>query len=339
MTDQGMPAGAFPPPMPGAPEPEPKRAIKPWMWWAGGGGLAFVALAVVAGVVGVNLVAGAGGGAKATAQQYLDAIAKGDAAAASTLARVDTKDEDNALLTGQALSKAERITAVSVGEADKSARSDRTYVPVKFKLSGKSYSWYVYVDRDDKGWFVSEGLAGAVPSAPYKLEYKVVGSDVVVGDKADGLRAYPGVYGVSPSNKYFTLAGDKKFVISPEFDDFDFALAPSDAYIEEAQEQVNAHFDACAAKTTFDDVEDCGISLDYPDDIPTSKANAAVTIVEYPRVLFSDRGIGMTSGSFTARISGPNYSGEPAVEDVTGEIGYVRLHVAFAKGKLVATVD
>lgn len=339
MTDQGMPAGAFPPPMPGAPEPEPKRAIKPWMWWAGGGGLAFVALAVVAGVVGVNLVAGAGGGAKATAQQYLDAIAKGDAAAASTLARVDTKDEDNVLLAGQALSKAKHITAVSVGKVVTSSRSDRAVVDVRYKLDGKSYRDSIEVDRDDEGWFVTEGMAYDLPYAPYQTGYKLAGSDQVVASEDDALVAYPGVYTLEAPNDYFTLTGDKTMAVTAEYGELDIELTPSSSYLEEAQKQLDAHFDACAAKTSYYDLEDCGIDLDYPDQILSTKATVAVTIVDYPKVSTEKDGLALSGGSFTAKASGPTYGGSQATEDVTAELGYVNFGVKFTKGKLVVTVD
>lgn len=342
MTDQQNPQPITPPTArPAPPEGDrPRRRVKPWMWWAGGGGVAFVGLSVAAVVVGTMLVTGAGGGARSTAQQYLDAIAKGDAVSANRLGRVDTSDADNALATNAALAKATHITAVKIGRIQSSARSDRTYVDVAYKVGGRSFTDGIELNRDDKGWFVSEGLLHEIPNAPYDTSYRVAGSDRVIEDDEWDLVAYPAVYTVAAPSAYFTVTGDKTVLVSPDgARELDIELTPTDKLVREAQKQVDAHFDGCAKQTSYSGLDDCGIDLDYPDHVLSSSATAAVTVVEHPKVTGSKDGLSLDGGSFTAKISGPTYSGASGAEDVTGSLGYVSAGWQITDGKLVVTVD
>lgn len=332
------PTGPGVPPPPGA----PRRGLRPWVWWVIGGSAAFLVLVVVGVIAIVSLILG-GNGAKNVAQDYVSAIAKGDASAANKLARV-TRGDESALLTDAVLRKAVRITAPSVTRTVTSGQSDLTLASVTYKLAGKSYRATIELDRDDKGWYVARGLTY---SLPYVMSndtgYRLAGSDAVITTSSD-LSAYPGVYTMEAPNRFYTIKGTTKVTVAADASSLKgVQISPSQAYLDEVQKQVDAHYDECAAKTGYYDIEDCGIQLSYPDDISTSKATVKVTIVDYPKVTISDDDsyydFNIDGGSFTATISGTNYSGAAATEKLTGEAGYISADIKVDDDKVVVTFN
>lgn len=302
---------------------------------------AFLVLAIGAVVTVVLLAGSVGGSAKETAQQYLDAIAKGDAKAANALARVDGSDKNSVLLSNAVLSKATRITAPTVTKIIHGDSAELVKANVSYKLDGKSFQGTVDVERDDDGWFVARGLTYALPSIPYDVDtFRIAGvADEL--DRHDTNRvAYPGVYKLLPPNKFFTLSGDKKLLVSRDYRPLGkLELVPSDAYLAAVQKALNAQIDACAVKTVFSEIEDCGLDLGFPSNIPAKTSSVAVTVGEYPVVSAAEGSstyaFSVDDGAMSAVISGPDYGGKAGTEDITVALTSYGIKVGIIDGEVV----
>lgn len=321
-----------------------KPAVPHWVWWVIGGAVAFAAVAIVAIVVIANLLGG--GGAKAVAQDYLNDIAKGNASAANKLARVEASEGENFLLTNAVLGKAQHITAPVVSRTLSSRSSDLTQASVTYKLAGKTYRGTIELDKDDKGWYVSRGLTYNVPFVSSSIPgYSVPGAEHSLTSKDSEVVAYPGVYSIQAPNKYYELAGSPKLTVAADsYQVKDLKLTPSQAYLDEVQKQVDAHYAECAAKTAYYDVEDCGIDLSYPSNMSVSKSTVAVTVDESPKVEISDDSdsyyqFKIGPGKFSAVMTGSDYSGNPASENLTGQAGYISADIKIDDDKVVVTFN
>lgn len=302
---------------------------------------AFLVLAVGAVVTVMLLVGSAGGGGKETAQQYVDAIAKGDAKTANALARVKTSDKNNVLLSNAVLSKATRITAPTVTKVIHGNSAELVMATVSYKLDGKSFTGTIDVERDDDGWFVARGLAYSIPGIPYGVDsFRIAGVDGEL-DRSDRDRvAYPGVYKLLPPNKFHTLSGDTKLLVSRDFRSLGkLELLPSDVYVAAAQKALNAQIDACAAMTVYSEIEDCGLDLGFPSNILRNTASVAVTVGEYPVVSAAGGSstyiFNIDDGVMSAVISGPDYGGNAGTEDITVALTSYGIKVGIVDGEVV----
>lgn len=327
----------------------PRKGMRPWAWWLIGGGAALVVIIVVAVVVAV--VVSANSGAKPVADQYLSAISKGDAKAANQLARVDTSDEKDALLTKGVLSNAvKHITDAKVTKLASSRSSDLTYATVTYELGGKAYHSQIELDKDSKGWYVRQGLTFNLPvstaaSAASDAGYTLKGGDVAITTDNYDVVAYPGVYRAEAPNEFFTLSDDVQVTVAPDAATTlkDLKLTPSKAYIDDVQKQVDAHFDKCAAMTDYYDIEDCGIELGFPDNVMITGAKVAVKVGEYPEVEVNDSDdynlFKLGDGSISATITGSTYDGGTGSEQIEAGAGYTSADISIKDGKVVVDFD
>jgi hypothetical protein len=345
MSDSNLPADNQDQQFYAAQPGEKKKPVVPhWVWWVIGGALAFAAVAIVAIVLISSLLAN--GGAKAVAQDYLNDIAKGKAAAANTLARVDAKDGSNVLLTDTVLADAKRITSPAVTRVVTSRSSDLTQVSVSYKLAGKSYRGFIELDKDDKGWFVSRGLTYQLPYVSSTIPgYAVPGSDHAITSDDSEAVAYPGVYSIEAPNKFYDIDGSPTLTVAADsYQLKNLKLTPSKAYLDEVQKQVDAHYAECAAKTGYYDVEDCGIELSYPSNLAVSKSTVAVKVDESPKVEISDDAdsyyqFKIGPGKFSGTVTGSDFSGNPATEALTGQAGYISADIKIDDDKVVVTFN
>jgi len=327
-----------PAPNPYAPAPGTKTGIRPWVWWVIGGAVALVVVIIVAVVLFVSLLSG--NGAKGVAEQYLNDIANGDAKAANALSRADASDF---LLTDAVLAKAKRITDPAVTRTLSNRGSDQTQVSVAYKLGGKTYRDTIELDKDDKGWFVSRGLVYTLPYVSSSIAgFTVAGADQTITSDDSELSAYPGVYTLGAPNRFYDLAGSPTLTVAAgSYADLKLDLTPSAEYLSEVQKQVDAHYAECATKTVYYDVEDCGIDLSYPANMPASSSTVAVTVVESPKVAVGDGSsyyqFKIGEGSFTAVLTGADYRGNPATENLTGRAGYISADISIKDDKVVVT--
>lgn len=346
---QGSPAQVPPPYLAAPPVGVPtgvSAKSKKVLVWIIAAAVAFVVLAIGAVVTVLLIVNAAGGGdAKAMAQKYLDAIAKGDATTANSLARVDTSDENNVMLTNAVLSKATRISAPSVTNVIEGSSSELVLVSVSYKLDGKSFKGTVEIDRDSDGWHVAKGLDLPVPSVPYGVDsFRIAGVDGELDRRDTNRVAYPAVYKLLPPNSFYTLSGNTKLLVTRDYRPIGkLDLVPSASYIAAVQKELNAQIDACAALATFAEVRDCGLDLGYPSALPSSTANVAVAIAEYPVVSApgknSTYAFELTDGVMSAVVSGPDYRGNPATEDVTAGLRSYGIKAGVENGTVVVTLN
>ncbi|MEO7018233.1 MAG: hypothetical protein ABI067_17115 [Leifsonia sp.] len=281
-----------------------------------------------------------GNGAKPVAEQYLNDLAKGNASAANKLARVKL-DDKNFLMTDRVLKGAVHLDSPSVERVIGSSSSDLSDVAVRYKLNGKSYRGIIELDKDDKGWYVSRGLTLQIPyvSSSIRAGYRVEGSDSTITSESSDLIAYPGVYKVTAPNKYYVVKTSAKLTVAADVYDFKgLALTPSQAYLSEVQKQVDAHYADCAAKTSFYDLDTCGIQLSYPANLPTSTSTVAVKVVQSPKVTISTDSLyefQVDGGSFTAAMTGTTFSGAPGTENLTGKADSFSADIKIDNDKVV----
>lgn len=352
------PAAPAPAPVPAPEQPNPYTAAQPgaygpppskkspvvprWVWWVIGGAVAFAAVVIVGIVLIANLLGN--GGAKSVAQDYLNDIAKGKASAANKLARVEAGDEDF-LLTDKVLGQAQRIASPTVTRTLASRSSDLTQVSVTYKLAGKSYRGTIELDKDDKGWYVSRGLTYQLPFVSSSIPgFSVPGAEHPVTSEDSEAIAYPGVYAIQTPNKFYDLEGSPKLTVAADsYQLKDLKLTPSKAYLDEVQKQVDAHYAECATKTSYYDVEDCGIELSYPSNLSVSRSTVAVKVDESPAVAIDDSDsyyqFKIGPGKFSAVITGTDFSGNPATENLTGAAGYISADIKIDDGKVVVTFN
>ncbi|MGN6426183.1 MAG: hypothetical protein ACTHMF_05130 [Leifsonia sp.] len=317
-----------------------KRGIRAWVWWVIGGAAALVILVVVGAVVLFNVLLG-GSGARSVAEQYVNAIATGDASAANALARVDSSDENYGLLADAVLDEAELISSPKLTSVQKSPSSDLTQVAVAYKLAGKSYRGTFELEKDEKGWYVSRGLTYQLPYVSSALPgFRVAGADALITSKSADVTAYPGVYDIQAPNKYYELAGDPKLTVAPDAYELEqLDLTPSAAYVAEVQKQLDAHYAQCATKTDYYEVEDCGIDLSRPSELATSQSTVAVTVEESPKVTVGETGslykFEIGGGKFSAVMSGTTYLGAAGTENLTGQAGYLSADISITADGVV----
>ena len=143
---------------------------------------------------------------------------------------------------------------------------------------------------------------------------------------------------------YYTLDGSPVLTVAADtYELKNLKLTPSQAYLDEVQKQVDAHYAECAAKTSYYDVEDCGIELSYPGNLSVSSSTVAVTVDESPKVDIDDSDsyyqFKIGPGKFSTVITCTDFSGNPATENLTGEAGYISADIKIEDDKVVVTFN
>ncbi|QDZ13965.1 hypothetical protein [Humibacter ginsenosidimutans] len=292
-----------------------------------------------------------GNGAKAAAESYLSALAKGDATSANRLAHVNTAEHDNAMLTNSVLSSAKaKITDAKVTRTASSRSSDLTYVYVTYSLGGTSYHDTMQLQKDAKGWYVREGLTYRLPmldgsSSSSNAGYSVKGSSTAVTVDDYGMVAYPGLYEATSPNQFYTLSESVTVTAAPDAATTikGVSLTPSQKYVDAVQKQVDAHYDKCATLTDYYQIEDCGIELGFPDNVMITGSKVAVKIGTHPKVSVDDSDsynqFKLDDGSFSATITGETYDGGTGSEQIEAGAGYASADITIKDGKVVVTFD
>ena len=262
----GAPAGAQPFVGAGSPAPAPMspRAKKVLVRSLIAGGA--VVLVVIAGVVTTSVLRANVWGPAPTVRSYVDAIARGDAAAAERLSEVPA---DASMLDATVLKSAEdRPEDVRVGRVTTSG--DTALATVSFTQGGKNRSGQVtlrrtgtaFVVKDE--WRVTQPLAATVSvTASSALE----GAPVTVGGKKVGeiedgqfrSLAYPGKYAVQVGgSKYFTGGTKSVSVGSSSSSSYvDFEPKATEQLTKDAEQYVTDLIESCAEKTDVDALSGC----------------------------------------------------------------------------------
>ncbi|NUU12989.1 hypothetical protein HP507_03945, partial [Curtobacterium pusillum] len=261
----GQPAGAQSFAGSGTPAPAPMspRAKKVLVRSLIAGGA--VVVVVIAGAVTTSVLRSNVWGPAPTVRSYVDAIARGDAAAAERLSEVPT---DASMLDSTVLkSAADRPKDVRVGRV--TTNGDSALATVTYTQGGKNRSGQVTLRRTGTTflvkdeWRVTRPLADtvsvtasdALEGAPVTVGGKKVGE---ISDGAFRSLAYPGTYDVRVGgSKYFT-GGTKTVSVGGATSSYvDFQPKATKQLTIDAEAYVTDLIESCAAKTDVDALSGC----------------------------------------------------------------------------------
>ncbi|GAA3590411.1 hypothetical protein GCM10022198_12860 [Klugiella xanthotipulae] len=262
--------------------------------------------------------------ARETAQNYIEAVAAGDATEANALAHLSTADPQHRLLTDKVLGAASPITEVQLGEdgwgTDLDSAENSALYQVGYTLDGEDSLDFIELEKNSAGeWVVTEGLVSDsdLSADLYGARFALPGDSSDAGENFDTAATssanaflYLGVYTLKTPNSFFTVSGDSTVALgSSGLRITDTQLTPSPAFVAEAQKQINAQIDECALSKDFYEFSLCGLHFGYPEsgmlNAPTT-VTTTVTITEYPTLTLPDTAFGdatLTNGNITATVS------------------------------------
>ena len=200
--------------------------------------------------------------AQATAQDYFDALAAGDASAANALTvGGGPSARDAPFLTDAVLAAAtERISGVTVLPADDPMDTFDQRVIVSYSLAGEEYEEEFTLRLGEPEWGVLRTWQLPRPVTS-KLIFLVNGpgtltlSGLPVNPDSVAGRAelFPAVYplGVVESAWVGLAAGDESVVVAPGLDAPGYTLVPTDALTAEVQRQMDEFLEACVAQLFY----------------------------------------------------------------------------------------
>lgn len=301
-------------------DPKQKKRIILWSSIAGG---ALVLIAAAA--ISISVINSTAFGPQAKVEDYLKAIAAGDAKLATSLVAPDpsiidagddaaddatgddadadadapTAVDPKALLTNEVLKAAdERITNPKVGRV--SSRNGEAYVEVTYELAGKRYDDSVSLKSEGKQflffdqWKLESSLVGSINV------YTGLGSTAfsVNGINFDGttdesLFAYPAVYTVAPPESKY-LAGDPQTVTLTSYSAgegsafIDINVTATEALTTEVTAQVVAMIEKCLDATTLDTT--CGVMPSWQQEQFTSVGPVTWALTSPPTIKVDEGG-------------------------------------------------
>lgn len=225
----------------------------------GGVGLLLVIILVVALVVVPLANQNSGGQPAAAVEQYITAIAEGDAETALSFID-DTLPLDRTLLTDEALAASAElapITDIEVGEA--TVDTYTAIVPVTFLLGGTPVATEFELsdyDRDGE-WLMYSATAEISLYALDGIDFTVNGVPV----DGTSVEVFPGTYEIATTLERFTITGETTITVTePGYVDAGtIEPALTDEAIEEFRAVVRAAVDACVASKTL--TAGCGLDL------------------------------------------------------------------------------
>ncbi len=233
------------PPVDGSARPKKKRT---WLWVT----LVVVALLLVgAGIGGYFLLRDDGKAAiSEAAQQYYQAIADGDAAAA--LDRLASEPSSTALLTDDVLAASTKAAPISdIATVVESSTADEAQVTVEYQMGGQGVEQTLTVQKIDGDWKVGQGTATVdlTAAGTGSLPLQLNGSPV---DEPSQAVLFPGSYTLTTTAPYVVL-GDNTFEVT-DIDVVEAAAVTAtltDDGVAAFQAAVRGSVDACVAATTI----------------------------------------------------------------------------------------
>ncbi|GAB3616512.1 hypothetical protein GCM10027416_10690 [Okibacterium endophyticum] len=284
-------------------------------------------LLLIIGAVVINVINTSSYGPQASVQNYLQALSQGKASEANKMASPGDNEAATALLSDEILGESPELIK-NPKVTDVTTTGDSAYAQFTYSLDGITYDGQLSLSNTGKQglffdtWTIDEPLVS--PLYVYLnqgTEASVNGVNVDFGEEYS-LDAYPAVYEVAaPDNTFFEAEAQTVAVgtgSKASYEGLEITLTPTEALTEEAQKQVNAHLDDCAAMTEIDP-EGCNLDISwYLDFLDVSSAK--YTVVEYPTVVVDESGryFETEGGEVEAVVSGTPYSeGDPT------EVSYV----------------
>lgn len=328
------------PPLTGTPSLTPRQRERVKLVSIVVGGLAVIALAAT---LVIHWLSSAFFGPGPLVQDYLNALASGNATAATAMVDPGIPNSQRAALTDAVLQGASaRIDGVRV--SDPTEDGDRVSVPVEFSVDGQRVSTAVTAERDGTSWLVfptwrlTSGLAQPVSvSSPAGLN--VSGTDIAPApspgassgsgsastDLSDAeLYFYPGVYTVTGATDratatWLSASTQKLTVGEPQVSSRSSAATvaitvdASPALTAEVSKQLHSFIDTCAATGQARPTVN-GATCPFSTYNPDGKTEWKVT--SYPEITVSARSDGeglqvqtTTSGKVVSTTTTPGYLG------------------------------
>lgn len=333
MTDPAAPhhaTGAIPP------QPTPGRSIKgrivAWI-------VAAVVVLVVAAVGGVLVVTTVtrGPSAQEVAEQYLQHIADGEAAAASELVAAQPEEveglSDPSLLTDEVLGAAvERISDVRVEPAPGSEDADTSVrFDVGYTLAGETYESSLALQRvEGEGfapgrWQVRSAMTDRFIVTQGDPAFLLSGVEMQTVQSGEflPLALYPAVYPIAAVDPTFFETDRDELVITggptmPE----KVLLVPNQHLVDEVQQQVDAFFDDCVTQTTW---RPDGCPINGPLDARTVPVEWIIDTYPTVELLLDGEMFRADGGSIRAVYTPPGATEPVSVDDTLGAGGTIEI--------------
>lgn len=252
-TPQGYPIGAHP-----APAAPKKSGSKGLLWGIIGGAVALVLL-LIAGIVVASALRTPSQTASGVLEEYLTALAEGDAETALTY--IETYADDS-LLTNEALAASLElapITDIVVEESEEQGRDAETIVSASFAIGGETverdFTIYAYDDQ----WQIFDGIVTATVGNFDGLGLTING--IEPGDTSVSL--FPGAYQLALGYDEFALdSEDDTFIVVTDDDAeqfWDIYPVLTDEGAATFRSLVRASIEECVAMKTL--ATPCGMDI------------------------------------------------------------------------------
>lgn len=229
--------------------------------------------------------------AQATAQEYFDALAAGDASTANTLtADGDSASGDASFLTDEVLAAAsERINDVEVVAANDPLDVFDQKVVVSFTLAGQHYSDEITLSRGDPKWGVLRTWQMPRPFASDVVfsvygpgTLTIAGLPINPDSSAGRAKLFPAVYPVNVLESKWVGLQDEEILVAKDAPLVNLTLLPTDSLTAEVQRQMDDFLDECVAELVFPSSnEDTGCALTASRS-EAGRPTGSWEIVDYP---------------------------------------------------------
>ena len=227
--------------------------------------------------------------AQATAQEYFEALAAGDASAAWALTDPAAfEDGDVGFLTDEVLASAtELISDVSVVPADDPLDTFDQRVNVAYTLAGERHTLPLLVGRGEPEWGFLKTYQMRAPFADrVSFSLPLVGTltlaDNVIRPDSPAMTLFPGVYPVAATEPDYLALDQTEVVVNGEGTRMDVTFQATAALEAQLQLRVNEFLDECALEMEMgedDSVCPLFVYIAHADITPGSWE-----ILEYPTV-------------------------------------------------------
>ncbi|MGZ0710390.1 hypothetical protein ACWPKO_18840 (plasmid) [Coraliomargarita sp. W4R53] len=289
--------------------------------------------AVVVGVVaGISWMLLRTTGAEPTAQQYLDALAGGDGAAAVALiADAPSGDIELAAALSEAteLLVEPKITAIT--EADTTATASFT-----FSLAGATIAGTFDLAKAGDGWFINNDALGEVVATSSVGDSVTIANVIVaIGTKVALL---PASYEVAPA-PVGILEGAATAHVSPgRLSAVQTTATLSSDAAAAAQAQLDAYVDGCAVPAPAVP-EHCGIRIPWAVDL-VSLDEVAFRVESYPVIALSENAASFTAtaGELVATATGTTRDGDEESFTYRADDWALQGNVSFKGNEMVLSV-
>ncbi|MDR1806789.1 MAG: hypothetical protein LBR33_02555 [Propionibacteriaceae bacterium] len=213
-------------------------------------------------------------GPNAVAWDYLNALAKGDSAAALGLAAAPPTDAT--YLTDAVLRANPLIDGIVVEETGQDG--DQAYALVTYRVGGQSVSTKLNLVRQAGQWLVNYAYGGVtLPAASADIGLSLDGIPLDGKTRAE---LFPGTYHLEVAESYLTLSQTDFSIAAPgQIVTLDnLAVALSDGVQETLRQAAAAQLAACVATTDFKPADEaCGFGLRAADGTTSDEFAWSVT--------------------------------------------------------------